>query len=67
MGPLPGLMADEGREIGGAEHRLFFSSLWPCVRRCAADAGLEAVVDHYSFIAEDSHHLLLAGLPAHTQ
>jgi hypothetical protein len=29
-------------------------------------AGLGADVDRYSFIAVDFHHLLLAGLPAHS-
>jgi hypothetical protein len=30
------------------------------------DARLGADVDRYSFIAVDLHHLLLAGLPAHS-
>jgi hypothetical protein len=30
-----------------------------------ANARLGADVDRYSFIVVDSHHLLLAGLPAH--
>ena len=30
------------------------------------DARLGADVDRYSFIAVDSHHLLLASLPAHS-
>ena len=53
-----------------------FAARWlacalPC-RRFAriladADARLGADVGHYSFIAVDFHHLLLAGLPAHRQ
>jgi hypothetical protein len=43
----------------------------PCRRftPALADDGarLGADVDRYSFIAVDLHHLLLAGLPAHTQ
>jgi hypothetical protein len=31
-----------------------------------ADARLGADVDRYSFIVADLHHLLLAGLPAHS-
>ena len=42
----------------------------PCRRfaRVLADARarLGADVDRYSFIVVDSHHLLLAGLPAHS-
>jgi hypothetical protein len=32
----------------------------------SADARLGADVDRYSFIVVDLHHLLLAGLPAHS-
>jgi hypothetical protein len=41
----------------------------PCRRfapgLAAGHAGLGTDADHYSFIAVDLHHLLLAGLPAH--
>ena len=51
-----------------------FAAQWlayafPCRRFAPAlassDARLGAGVDRYSFTAVDSHHLLLAGLPAH--
>jgi hypothetical protein len=53
-----------------------FAARWlacahPCRRFACiladADARLGADVGHYSFIAVDFHHLLLAGLPAHRQ
>jgi hypothetical protein len=53
-----------------------FAAQWlayalPCRRFVPAltgsNARLGADVDRYSFIAVDLHHLLLAGLPAHTQ
>ena len=53
-----------------------FAAQWlacalPCRRFAGVladvDARLGADVDHYSFIAVDFHHLLLAGLPAHRQ
>jgi hypothetical protein len=51
-----------------------FAAQWlaytlPCRRfapgLAAGDARLGADVGRYSFIVADSHHLLLAGLPAH--
>jgi hypothetical protein len=41
-------------------YRRFVSAL------TSADARLGADVDRYSFIVVDLHHLLLAGLPAHS-
>ncbi len=59
----------------GAQNDVDFAAQWlayaiPC-RRFAdvladACARLGADVVCYSFIVADSHHLLLAGLPAHT-
>jgi hypothetical protein len=59
----------------GTRDQVSFAAQWlacayPC-RRFAdvltnACARLEANVDRYSFIAVDLHHLLLAGLPAHS-
>jgi hypothetical protein len=58
----------------GTLSKITFAAQWlactiPC-RRFAdtltdAHARLGATVDRYSFIATDSHRLLLAGLPAH--
>ena len=53
-----------------------FAAQWlacalPCRRFAGAladaDARLGADVDRYSFIVVDLHHLLLAGLPAHSE
>jgi hypothetical protein len=58
----------------GALRKITFAAQWlaytlPCRRFACiladADARLGANVDRYSFIATDSHRLLLAGLPAH--
>jgi len=59
----------------GTPDKITYAAQWlactiPC-RRFAdilADGGarLGADADRYSFIAADSHRLLLAGLPAHT-
>jgi hypothetical protein len=60
----------------GTRDKGSFAAQWParalpCRRFAAALAGaaarLGADVDRYSFIAVDLHHLLLAGLPAHTE
>ena len=59
----------------GAQNDVDFAAQWLAYaipyRRFAhaltgADARLGADVVCYSFIAVDSHHLLLAGLPAHS-
>jgi hypothetical protein len=60
----------------GTRDKGSFAAQWlacalPC-RRFAdvltdASARLGVDVDRYSFIAVDFHHLLLAGLPAHTE
>lgn len=59
----------------GAREKNPFAARWlayaiPYRRFAAAltddSARLGADVDRYSFIATDSHRLLLAGLPAHT-
>jgi len=59
----------------GAQKKADFAAQWlayaiPCRRFADALAGncarLGADVVCYSFIAVDSHHLLLAGLPAHS-
>ena len=58
----------------GALREITFAARWlaytlPCRRFAGiladASARLGANVDRYSFIATDSHRLLLAGLPAH--
>jgi hypothetical protein len=58
----------------GTLRKITFAARWlaytlPCRRfACTladADARLGANADRYSFIATDSHRLLLAGLPAH--
>jgi hypothetical protein len=51
----------------GTRDNLTFAARWlayalPCRRFAIADARLGADVVRYSFIAADSHHLLLAGL-----
>ena len=60
----------------GARNKNPFAAPWlayalPYRRFVAAltddNARLGADVDRYSFIATDSHRLLLAGLPAHTR
>ncbi len=60
-------------DVGTRDDRPF-AAPWPaCTLPCrrfagtlaGTDARLGADVDRYSFIAVDSHHLLLAGLPAH--
>jgi hypothetical protein len=59
----------------GARNKTPFAAQWlayalPCRRfACTltnAGARLRADVDRYSFIVSDSHRLLLAGLPAHS-
>ena len=64
------------RSVNGVGARdMPFAAQWlayalPCRRFAHAlasiDARLGADVDRYSFIAVDFHHLLLAGLPAHS-
>jgi len=60
----------------GARDKNPFAAQWlacaiPCRRFAAGltadNARLGADVGRYSFIVSDSHRLLLAGLPAHTQ
>jgi hypothetical protein len=59
----------------GAQNDVDFAAQWlacaiPCRRFAGiltdACARLGADVDCYAFIVVDSHHLLLAGLPAHS-
>ena len=71
----PVRLAFRGEKRVGARDIGYFAAPWlacalPC-RRFAdvladACARLAADVDRYSFIAVDFHHLLLAGLPAHS-
>lgn len=61
--------------VGTRDRNIFVAQWLACAfpyRRFAdtltdACARLGANVDRYSFIAADSHRLLLAGLPAHRQ
>jgi hypothetical protein len=60
--------------VGAQDHAIeaqWLACTFPCRRFTAvltnASARLGADVVRYSFIAVDSHHLLLAGLPAHTK
>ncbi len=59
----------------GARNKTSFAAQWlacavpcRCFARTLTNAGarLGADVDRYSFIVSDSHRLLLAGLPAHS-
>jgi hypothetical protein len=71
----PGHVAFRQRNGVGTRVDADFAARWlacaiPCRRfACAltdANARLGADVGRYSFIAVDLHHLLLAGLPAHS-
>ena len=79
----PGARADapvrvafrDGNGVGTRDYGSFAAQWLACTLPCRrfagtladADARLGADVDRYSFIAVDLHHLLLAGLPAHTR
>jgi len=72
----PGHVAFRLVDSVGTQDRDIFVAQWlacafPCRRFADTLAGacarLGANVDRYSFIAADSHRLLLAGLPAHRQ
>ena len=63
-----------GKRVGVRDYRTFAAQWLACTIPCrrfadtlaGAAARLGADVDRYSFIAVDSHHLLLASLPAHS-
>lgn len=71
----PACVAFRQKNAVGTRDETFFEAQWlacmiPC-RRFAdtltdAAARLGADVGRYAFIVMDSHHLLLAGLPAHS-
>ena len=72
----PGPVAFRSTHSVGFSGTISFVAQWlayalPCRRFAPAladgNARLGAVVDRYSFIVVDLHHLLLAGLPAHAQ
>ena len=72
----PVRVAFRQRNSVGTREEPTFAARWlayaiPCRRfagaLAGADARLGADVVRYSFIAVDLHHLLLAGLPAHTE
>ena len=62
-----------GKRVGVRDYRTFAAQWLACTIPCrrfadtlaGAAARLGADVDRYSFIVVDSHHLLLASLPAH--
>jgi hypothetical protein len=63
-----------GKRVGVRGYKTFAAQWLACTIPCrrfagtltGTDARLGADVDRYSFIAVDSHHLLLASLPAHS-
>ena len=63
-----------GKRVGVRDYRTFAAQWLACTIPCrrfadtlaGTDARLGADVDRYSFIVVDSHHLLLASLPAHS-
>jgi hypothetical protein len=63
-----------GKRVGVRDYRTFAAQWLACTIPCrrfadtlaGAAARLGADVDRYSFIVVDSHHLLLASLPAHS-
>src|SRR5919112_719363 len=63
-----------GKRVGVRDYRTFAAQWLACTIPCrrfadtlaGAAARLGADVVRYSFIAVDSHHLLLASLPAHS-
>jgi len=63
-----------GKRVGVRDYRTFAAQWLACTIPCrrfastltGTDARLGADVVRYSFIAVDSHHLLLASLPAHS-
>jgi len=63
-----------GKRVGVRDYRTFAAQWLACTIPCRrfadtlteTDARLGADVDRYSFIVVDSHHLLLASLPAHS-
>jgi hypothetical protein len=71
----PGVLPSTVGNASASQMNVVFEAQWlayalPCRRFTPAFAGdgarLGADVVRYSFIAVDLHHLLLAGLPAHT-
>jgi hypothetical protein len=63
-----------GKRVGAQDYKTFAAQWLACTIPCrrfadtlaGAAARLGADVVRYSFIAVDSHHLLLASLPAHS-
>jgi hypothetical protein len=59
-------MACNEIELRGNENYVTRIAVGTLIAERPPHRGLGADVDRYSFIAVDLHHLLLAGLPAHS-